>query len=93
MDIPKIYLETTMFNFLFVPDKPGYSELKAQVEGVFALIKAGKLDPYTSIYATNELDDTVTEKRRERMKQVILDYKVKFLEKADEVEHLAKIHI
>jgi hypothetical protein len=27
---PKIYLETTMFNFPFVPDKPGYTELKAQ---------------------------------------------------------------
>jgi hypothetical protein len=43
MDIPKAYLETTMFNFLFVPDKPGYSELKAQVDAVFTLIKAGKL--------------------------------------------------
>jgi hypothetical protein len=56
----RVYLETTMFNFLFVPDKPGYAELKAQVKGVFALIKAGKLDPYTSIYAINELDNTVT---------------------------------
>jgi hypothetical protein len=72
MDIPKVYLETTMFNFLFVPDKPGYAKLKADVEAVFALVKEGKFDPYTSIYATDELDDTVTDERRERMKQVIL---------------------
>jgi hypothetical protein len=83
-----------MFNFLFVPDdKPGYAKLKSQVVEVFARIKAGKFDPYTSIYTTNELDDTTTEERRERMKQVILDYNVKFLEKTDEVERLAALYI
>jgi hypothetical protein len=44
----KIYLETTMFNFPFVPDKPGYSELKADTKKVFEQIRAGKYEPYTS---------------------------------------------
>ncbi|MDR2619088.1 MAG: hypothetical protein LBC62_09485 [Treponema sp.] len=44
MDKPKIYLETTMFNFPFVPDKPGYAILKADTKKVFDLIRAGKVE-------------------------------------------------
>jgi hypothetical protein len=54
----KIYLETTMFNFPFVPDKPGYAELKADTGKIFALIKEGRYEPYTSVYALEELKDT-----------------------------------
>jgi hypothetical protein len=47
-----------MFNFPFVPDKPGYSKLKAQTLKIFELIKAGKFLPYTSLIALQELQDT-----------------------------------
>jgi hypothetical protein len=47
MSIPKIYLETTMFNFYHVPDKPGYAELKADTRKVFDFIRAGKFEPFT----------------------------------------------
>jgi hypothetical protein len=30
LDAPKIYIETTIFNFPFVPDIPGYAELKTR---------------------------------------------------------------
>ena len=59
MAMPKIYLETTMFNFLFVPDVPGYAEHKAEVKQVFDMIKAGRFEPFTSIFATDEIDDTM----------------------------------
>ncbi|MDR0688868.1 MAG: hypothetical protein LBG08_01180 [Spirochaetaceae bacterium] len=45
MTIPKIYLETTMFNFYHAPDGPGYRVLKGQVRQVFDLIKAGQFEP------------------------------------------------
>ena len=35
----KIYPETTMFNFPFVPDKPSYAELKADTGKKMSLDK------------------------------------------------------
>ena len=53
----RVYFETTMFNFPFVPDKPGYAQLKTDTQKVFGLIRAGKLEPYTSLIALQELRD------------------------------------
>ena len=55
MDKPKIYLETTIFNFPFVNDAP---ELKADTIKLFDEIRAGKYEPYTSSYALDELGKT-----------------------------------
>jgi hypothetical protein len=89
MSIPKIYLETTMFNFPFADDAPQY---KADTLKVFDLIKAGKFEPYTSVYAIEELDDTKGDKREE-MKRLIVDYEVQLFEKSDEAESLAAIYV
>jgi hypothetical protein len=91
--VKKIYLETTMFNFYFAPDKPGYQELKAQVRQVFGLIKAGKYEPYTSEYAVEELDTTKGQERRDQMKGLITDYAVMLLEKSKEAERLAALYV
>jgi hypothetical protein len=93
MDKLKIYLETTMFNFYFVPDIPGYREHKADVHQVFALIKAGKFEPYTSEYATGEIEATVTRERRDRMKELITEHGIKTLESNEAVERLAALYI
>jgi len=45
MDKPKIYLETTIFNFPFVEDAPQY---RADTLRLFSEIKAGKFRPFTS---------------------------------------------
>jgi hypothetical protein len=42
MKLPKIYLETTMFNFPFADDAPQY---QADTLRLFEEIKAGKFDP------------------------------------------------
>jgi hypothetical protein len=51
LGVSKIYLETTMFIFPFVPDKPGYIELKTQTLEVFRLVKTGQFIPCTSLIA------------------------------------------
>ena len=67
MTIPRIYLETTMFSFYYeTREDPHYQELKAQTRQVFDLIKAGKFEPYTSLYATGEIDDEPDPEKRER---------------------------
>jgi hypothetical protein len=93
MDKPKIYLETTMFNFYYAPDTPGYRVLKDQVHQVFDLIKAGQFEPYTSAYTTDELEAETNVERREQMKGLITDYGIRFLGQSDEAERLATLYI
>jgi hypothetical protein len=89
----KIYLETTMFNFPFVPDKTGYAGLKADTREIFALIKEGKYEPYTSVYALEELKETEQTERRENMLSLVDEYGITVLPADDRVEQLAALYI
>jgi hypothetical protein len=56
MEKPKIYLETTMFNFYYAPDTTvEYRKYKADTRSVFGQIKAGKYEAFSSSLATDEL--------------------------------------
>jgi hypothetical protein len=57
IEVPKTYLETTMFSFYYAKNKPEYQVLQDQVRQIFNLIRAGKYEPYTSILATDEIDN------------------------------------
>jgi hypothetical protein len=72
---------------------PHYQEWKAQVRQVFGLIKAGKFEPYTSEYATDEIANEKDQEKREQMAALITEYGVKLLEKTDEVKRLAALYI
>jgi hypothetical protein len=50
--VPKIYLETSVFNFRFVDDAP---DKKRDTLRLFDEIKQGKYEPYTSDYVLDEL--------------------------------------
>ncbi|AEF81041.1 hypothetical protein [Leadbettera azotonutricia] len=94
MSQPKIYLETTMFSFYYeTREDPHYQELKAQTRQVFDMIKAGKFEPYTSIYTTAEIDDNADPEKRENMLRLITDYGVKNLAVTPDVERLAALYI
>jgi predicted nucleic acid-binding protein len=87
---PRIYLETTMFNFPFVEDSPQY---RADSQKLFEEIKAGKFEPYTSTYATDELKATQDIELRAKMMGLIVEYGVKILEPAEGVDRLASLYI
>jgi hypothetical protein len=90
MEKPKIYLETTMFNFPFAEDAPQY---RADTLRLFDIIRAGKYEPFTSPYATEELEATATESRRLEMLKLIPNYGVKILQKTPEAERLAGLYL
>jgi rRNA-processing protein FCF1 len=90
MKIPKIYLETTMFNFPFADDSPQY---KADTLQLFNEIRAGHFKPYTSEYVIDELNDTADESKRNLMKALIADYNVKILPLNDETARLASLYV
>ena len=90
MRIPRIYLETTIFNFPFADDAP---DLKAGTIRLFRAIEAGKFIPYTSQYVVDELEDTKSAEKREKMKALIADYGVETIPESKEAERLARIYV
>jgi hypothetical protein len=94
MDKVRIYLETTMFSFYHEERTvPPYPEYRGQVRKIFDLIKAGKYEPYTSTYATDEIGNEKNQEKREKMWRLIEEYGVKFLDVSDEIERLAALYI
>ena len=90
MKKPAIYLETTIFNFPFADDAPHY---KADTLKLFAEIKVGKFNPYTSKYVLDELAKTKDTGKRSGMEALVTDYGIAILDPSDEIESLAQLYI
>ncbi|GBR74142.1 putative PIN domain protein [Candidatus Termititenax aidoneus] len=89
MKTPKIYLETTVFNFLFADDAP---EKKADTIKLFEEIKDGKYIPYTSDAVLEELEKASKEKF-DQMFALIEKYSMITLTVNEEAKRLAMIYI
>ncbi|MCL2337569.1 MAG: hypothetical protein FWC60_09140 [Firmicutes bacterium] len=88
MRTPKIYLETTMFNFYLDIDRDAH----AYTVRLFDEIKAGNYEAYTSRAAIEEIEKTLGDKR-ERMLNVIAGHDLPILETSIEAENLADIYV
>ena len=88
MHKPKIYLETTIFNYYFDTERDAHP---ATVK-LFEQIKAGKYEAYTSLYVTSELEEA-QEPKRSKMLDLIPQYKIITLDVSSVAEHLAKIYV
>jgi hypothetical protein len=83
-----------MFSFYYeTRQEPHYQEYKAQTRQVFDMIRAGKYEPYTSIYTTTEIAKEPDQEKRENMLQLIPEFGIQFLDTTPEVEHLAALYI
>jgi predicted nucleic acid-binding protein len=89
MKVPKIFLETSVFNFVFYDKEP---EKQADTIKLFQEIKDGKYRPFTSKYVTDEIDDASFEKR-ERMLNLIDGHNVYVLKKSKEITRLAEVYV
>jgi len=72
---------------------PFYLEQKALVRRVFELIRAGAYAPYTSPYATREIDNEQNPDKREKMRAIVADYGVEVLPITGEIERLATLYV
>ncbi len=88
MRIPKIYLETTMFNYYFDQDRDAHPYTKM----LFNEIKTGKYVAYTSEYVIAELL-RAPENKRSSMIGLIGEYDIVVLELSEEIERLARIYV
>jgi predicted nucleic acid-binding protein len=87
MRIPKIYIETTIFNYYFDADRDAH---KSTVK-LFNEIKSGKFDAYTSRYAIEELSKT-QEPKQGQMLNLIKTHGIKLFEASAEAERLGEIY-
>jgi predicted nucleic acid-binding protein len=89
MKIPKIYIETTVFNFLFAEDAP---EKRQDTIKLFQEIRDGSYIPYTSDAVIEELEKATVEKFNQ-MFSLIGQYSMITLPVTDEAKRLADIYI
>ena len=85
---PKMYLETTIFNYYFDREREAHPDTLK----LFAEIKAGKYEPYTSEYVTNELAKAQIEKQKLMLK-LIDEYNVILIKASADAENLANVYI
>ena len=85
---PKVYLETTMFNYYFDEDRDAHADAVT----LFEECEAGKFEPYTSLYVVGELEDAPIEKR-DKMIALIKRYNITVLAASDEADNLAARYI
>ena len=89
MRIPKVYLETTIFNYNFADDTP---EKQQENLRLFDDIKNGLFEPYTSTIVIDELLKAVDPKRI-KMFQLISEYDISVLPATNEINELAEEYI
>ena len=85
---PRVYLETTMFNYYFDSDRDAHASTVTLFQDILAM----KYDGYTSIYVTDELGNA-TEPKRSNMLDLISKCKIKVLPATNEIGRLADIYI
>ena len=85
--IPKVYLETTMFNYYFDVERDAH----ADTVRLFEEIKAGKYNAFTSPYAIGELEKAPEEKYY-KMLGLIEEYGVIMLDASDEATNLGLLY-
>jgi predicted nucleic acid-binding protein len=78
-----------MFNFPFADDAPQYRD---DTRRLFAEIKAGKFEPYTSEYVLDELN-SASESKRLMMFKLIAENDIQVLSKNDETGNLAAVYV
>jgi len=97
MEAPKVYLETTLFNFYFAQTRGQYYgktiEYCRDARRFFEAIEDGEFEPYTSEYVVGELRRTSNERRREEMLKLVKDCGVIVLPKDERARRLANRYI
>jgi predicted GIY-YIG superfamily endonuclease len=87
--IPRVYIETSIFNFVFTDDAP---DKRQETLKLFAEIKEGRYEPYTSVYVVQELEQAF-EPKREKMLALLREYNIKTLDANAKAERLADVYV
>ncbi len=85
----KMYLETSVLNFIFAEDSP---EKMEATKRLFEEIKQGKFEPYVSAVVIQEIENA-SEKKRLQLVSIFDKYKIAVISAEDEMEELADVYV
>ena len=88
MKKPKIYIETTMFNYYFDCER----EAHLHTVKLFEELRSGRYEPYTSEYVLQELR-RAPEPKRGAMLRLIGDFEIAVFDVDAEAERLADVYV
>jgi len=88
MRLPKVYLETTLFNFYFDEARDAH----ADTVKLFQEIAVGKYEAFTSTYVTDELEKA-PQAKRDKMMNLITQYDITVLAPHVEAVRMAGIYV
>ncbi|MDR3338034.1 MAG: PIN domain-containing protein [Treponema sp.] len=88
MNKPKVYIETTMFNYYFDKDRDAHLATVA----FFEAIGSGNYEAYTSQYAVDELLKA-PEPKKSDMLGLLKKYEIVVLPPNEDVRHLADVYL
>ena len=74
----KIYLDTSVINFLFATDAPEKRDITIDFFDNF--IRTGKYETFISEFVIAEIEDTKNEEKRTQLLNVIREYPIDFIE-------------
>ncbi len=86
---PKVYIETSVFNFVFADDA---LDRREDVIALFREIEQGRYSAFTSEYAIAELQKAPEPKRGD-MLGLIKKYAIAYLPASEEIQNLAAMYI
>jgi len=90
MKIPKIYIETSVLNFVFADDSPDKREVTIKL---FEEIKEGRYLPFTSDYVKREIDNTSDLHKNDELNRLMIEYKIEILPMREEISRLANEYV
>jgi hypothetical protein len=88
MRMPKVYLETTLFNFYVDEDRDAHAETVK----LFKEIAEGKYEAYSSDYVIDELE-RAPEEKREKMFNLFSQFGIKVLGPDTAADKLADLYV
>jgi len=88
----KIYLDTSVINFLFADDAPDHQA--ETIEFFEQYVGLGIYNTVVSVFVVDEINQTPNEGKKAKLMQVIADYNLAFLETVDpEIVRLAQKYL
>ena len=93
MKLLKIYLDTSVINFLFADDSPEKKEITVDFFDNF--VRAKKYEVYISSVVVDEINATKDSEKRKQLLDVLNQYPLHFvsIELTEDVKFLAKLYI
>ena len=97
MGTPRVYIETTLFNFYFAQSRGQYYgktvEYCKDTRRFFEVLETGDFEPYTSRYVTEEIEEHGNADQRREMLKLMADCGVTILPADERAERLAAQYV